>query len=194
VVILYLKEKLSHESTIQDQGSDNIIMSKSSRYLSLLLRHKPEEASLDMDKNGWVKVKQLLKNTDITMDELIDVVENNNKKRFIFNDSQTSIRANQGHSVKVDVELKETEPPEYLYHGTASKTLISIYKDGIKKMNRNHVHLSIDEDTATNVGSRHGKPIILKINTKKMYADGIKFYLSENDVWLTDFVDSEYFK
>jgi len=91
-------------------------MSKNSKYLSLLLRHKPEKANLDMDKNGWVTVKQLLKNTEITMDELNDVVENNNKKRFIFNDNQTKIRANQGHSVNVDVELKETVPPEYLFH------------------------------------------------------------------------------
>lgn len=158
-----------------------------------MLRHKPEEANLDMDKNGWVKVKQLLSNTNITMDELIDVVENNNKKRFIFNDTQTKIRANQGHSISVDVELQEKQPPTFLYHGTASKTINLLYKNGIKKMDRNHVHLSIDEDTAKNVGSRHGTPLILRIDTKQMFDDGIKFYLSENGVWLTEFVDSKYF-
>ena len=93
----------------------------------------------------------------------------------------------------MDVELEEKEPPMYLYHGTASKTLNLIYKNGISKMNRNHVHLSIDEETAINVGSRHGKPLILKINTKEMYDEGIKFYISMNGVWLTDFVDRKYF-
>lgn len=122
------------------------------------------------------------------------IVETNDKQRYEFNDDKTLIRARQGHSIDVDVELKEIKPPFILYHGTAIRFLESILKDGIKKMSRNYVQLSNDLDTAESVGSRHGKPVILLINTKKMEEDGIKFYLSANNVVLTDYVDPKYIK
>ena len=119
----------------------------------------------------------------------------NNKKRYSFNDDKTKIRAVQGHSIEVDLELKEVVPPAILYHGTAFKNLESIKKDGIRKMNRQYVHLSMDEETAKNVATRHsGKYIILEIDTKAMLKENYKFYLSENKVWLTDFVPSKFIK
>jgi putative RNA 2'-phosphotransferase len=168
-----------------------------SKLCSFLLRHKPEAAHLIMDENGWVAVDQLLENCakyqfEFSLDELEIAVETNNKKRFTFNDDKTKIRANQGHSIDVNVELKPTVPPEFLYHGTAEQNLESILKNGIQKRNRLHVHLSADVETAKNVGTRHGKPVIFKIAALKMHQDGLLFYLSQNGVWLTDFIDPEY--
>ena len=120
------------------------------------------------------------------------VVETNDKKRFAFNENKTRIRANQGHSVEIDLALKPIVPPEFLYHGTAEKSLNSIFENGIQKMNRQHVHLSQDKETALKVGSRHGKPIILTILSEQMYQDGNLFYQSDNGVWLTDFIDIKY--
>lgn len=119
-------------------------------------------------------------------------METNDKKRFIFNQDKTRIRANQGHSIDINLALIPKQPPEFLYHGTAQSNIDSIFEKGIEKINRQHVHLSEDKETATKVGMRHGKPIILTINTEKMFDDGIEFYLSENNVWLTDFVDIKY--
>ena len=116
----------------------------------------------------------------------------NDKKRFSFNENHTLIRANQGHSIDVDLEFEEKEPPDILFHGTSVNNIDSIKKYGIKKMKRLHVHLSLTEDIAKKVGERHGKPAIIKINAKQMYEDGVKFYLSENKVWLCDYVDSKY--
>lgn len=126
------------------------------------------------------------------MDELNEIVETNDKKRYEFSDDKKKIRARQGHSIVVDVELKETTPPDVLYHGTATRFLSSIYENGIIKGNRQHVHLSETVDIATTVGKRHGKPCVLVVNCKKMVEDGCKFYLSNNGVWLTDFVDKKY--
>ena len=126
------------------------------------------------------------------MQELEEIVETNDKKRYEFSDDKKKIRARQGHSVDVDVELEEKTPPDILYHGTATKFLESIYKNGINSGNRLYVHLSNDEDTAKKVGSRHGTPYVLKIDANKMFNDGNKFYLSNNDVWLTKFVDKKY--
>lgn len=165
------------------------IVTKGKR-LSFLLRHDTE---YHFDKNGWRNVSDLIKNHNYTIDELNEIVETNDKKRYEFNSDKTKIRACQGHSINVDVELKEMTPPDILYHGTATRFLDSIYDKGIVKGSRNHVHLSKDEETAVKVGQRHGKPFVLKIDTKKMNEDGIKFYLSNNDVWLTDFVDKKYF-
>jgi putative RNA 2'-phosphotransferase len=123
---------------------------------------------------------------------LDDIVKTNNKQRYEYNEDETLIRARQGHSIKVDVNLSESTPPDILYHGTATRFLDSILEKGIVKGNRLYVHLSKDEETATTVGARHGKPYVLKIDAKKMYEDGIKFYLSNNNVWLTDFVDAKY--
>lgn len=162
------------------------------KYMSLLLRHSPEKENLDMDRFGWIPVKQLISRLDITMSDLEEIVEENNKQRFSFNSDKTKIRANQGHSVDIDLQLTEVKPTNTLYHGTATKFLSSIYKDGLIKGKRQHVHLSDNEKTATQVGSRHGTVYILNIDSEKMYDDGYKFYKSDNGVWLTDFVPREY--
>lgn len=169
------------------------------RFLSLILRHKPEEGHIELDKNGWTDVKILISNLDslgyeINMDILVNIVETNNKKRFEFNNNKTKIRAAQGHSVNVDLELKPQTPPDILYHGTVGKALSGIFKDGLKKVSRHAVHLSHETETATNVGSRRGQAIILTIDSKKMHEDGIKFYKSSNGVWLVDEVPSKYIK
>ena len=168
-----------------------------SKYLSLVLRHKPEVIGLNLDENGWADVEELQEkcakqNRDFSLKELDEIVETNDKKRFIFNEDKTRIRANQGHSIDIDLALKPQQPPEFLYHGTAEANLTSIFEKGIEKRSRQHVHLSQDKETATKVGIRHGKPLILIIKTKEMYDDGIEFYLSENNVWLTDFVNAKY--
>lgn len=170
---------------------------KISKFLSYVLRHHPELINLNLDENGWANVDELIiKSTNdsqgFTFEELDEIVETNDKKRFIFNEDKTRIRANQGHSIDINLALIPQQPPEFLYHGTAQSNIESILEKGIEKRNRQHVHLSQDIETATKVGMRHGKPIILTINTEKMFDDGIEFYLSENNVWLTDFVDATY--
>lgn len=165
-----------------------------SKFLSLVLRHKPEKLGLHMDGNGWVEVSEIVEKSDITLEELKSIVADNDKKRFSFSDDETKIRANQGHSIDVDLQLKAAIPPFVLYHGTGEKSIDVIFKDGIKKMNRQHVHLSIDMETAIKVGSRHGKHRVIEVRARAMHTDGIKFYLSENGVWLTDYVDIKYFE
>lgn len=170
---------------------------KTSKFLSYVLRHHPELINLNLDENGWANVDELItksKNDSqgFTFEELDEIVQTNDKKRFIFNEDKTRIRANQGHSIDINLALIPQQPPEFLYHGTAQSNIDSIFEKGIEKRNRQHVHLSQDIETATKVGMRHGKPIILTINTEKMFDDGIEFYLSENNVWLTDFVDATY--
>ena len=165
-----------------------------SKFLSLLLRHQPEKLELNMDPEGWVEVTELLEKTEWTMKELEEIVDTNNKKRFGFSDDKTKIRARQGHSLNVDLQLKELPPPSPLYHGTAQKNFDNIKEKGILKMNRQHVHLSDELDTARNVGSRHGTPFVFELDTKQMQEDGIKFYLSDNGVWLTDDVEPKYLK
>ena len=170
---------------------------KISKFVSLVLRHKPEHIGLTLSKDGWANVYELIEKIkaagrNINKDILERVVLYNDKKRFSFNENHTLIRANQGHSINVDLGFEEKEPPEILFHGTSINNIESIKQDGIKKMERLHVHLSITEETAKKVGERHGKPAIIKINSKRMYEDGIKFYLSENKVWLCDYVDPKY--
>lgn len=165
---------------------------KAGKYMSLLLRHAPEKEHLDMDKFGWVSIKQLISRLDITFSDLMDIVIADNKQRFSFNDDETKIRANQGHSIDVDVQLEETEPLSILYHGTSTKDLDSIFKTGLKSKSRLYVHLSSDIETATSVGKRHGTPYVLKIDAVQMYKDGFQFYLSKNGVWLTKFIPSKY--
>ncbi len=126
------------------------------------------------------------------MDILEEIVRTDNKQRYSFNEDKTLIRANQGHSIPVDVELEEKQPPQYLYHGTAERFLDSIMSDGLKPMSRLYVHLSQDKETAVKVGKRHGSPVVLKIKAEEMWKDGIKFYLSQNGVWLTKYVDNKY--
>lgn len=164
------------------------------KFLCLILRHKPEEINLKLDKHGWANVKELLLKTKfISLDELNEIVETNNKKRFEFNEDKTLIRACQGHSINVEMDYKPQCPPDILYHGTATKFLESIFKNGILKGKRQYVHLSINTETALNVGERHGNPVVLKINAKQMFDDGINFYCSNNGVWLTDYIDTKYF-
>jgi putative RNA 2'-phosphotransferase len=151
-----------------------------------------------LDKEGYVEVRILLKALrgngweGLTKEDLDRVVETNNKKRFAYSENGLRIRASQGHSINVNLGLASIKPPKFLYHGTVNKFLNAIKLEGLKKGSRQHVHLSIDEDTATNVGSRRGKPVILTINAEKMYQDGLKIFLSANKVWLTDFVPTEY--
>lgn len=152
---------------------------------------------ISLDKNGWADVRELIdgirnSGKEIDMEILERVVAENDKQRYSFNDDRTKIRANQGHSIRVDVELPESEPPPVLYHGTAVKFLDSIRAKGILKQRRQHVHLSPDIPTAHQVGKRHGKPVILPIDTQKMRADGHIFYLSANNVWLCGDIDWRY--
>ena len=166
----------------------NDIIRKGKR-LAFLLRHDEE---YQFDEHGWREVSDLIANHGYTMERLDEIVETNNKKRYEYSEDKTKIRARQGHSINVDVELKEQTPPDILYHGTAETTVPAILKEGIIKGSRLHVHLSQTEETAINVGKRHGKPAVLKIYAKQMAEDGIKFYLSNNGVWLTDFVSPKY--
>ena len=170
---------------------------KASKFLSLILRHKPETVGLTLSPEGWVDTDKLLAQmgthgVKLTFEELNYIVETNDKQRFSFNPEKTEIRANQGHSVNIDLGLIALAPPEVLYHGTATRFLVAIEKDGLKKMKRNHVHLTASLDTATLVGRRHGKLALLKIDAYKMNRDGFQFFLSDNGVWLTDNVPFAY--
>lgn len=169
-----------------------------SKFLSLILRHKPETIGIKLDKHGWANVDELIKKMSkekyITKDILEYIVEHDDKQRYSFNEDKTMIRANQGHSVKVDVELEEKEPPVILYHGTATKFVEGIEKEGLKHQNRLYVHLSKDIDTATKVGLRHGKLVIYEVKAKEMFNDGFKFFISANGVWLTDHVPVKYLR
>jgi len=168
-----------------------------SKMMSLILRHNPSVINATLDENGWLSVDELIKGMnakgyEMNREMLDEIVATNNKKRFAFSEDKRNIRANQGHSIEVDVELREEMPPELLYHGTVQKFIPRIQKDGLKKMSRQHVHLSQDRATAENVGGRRGKPIVLLINTREMHRNGFTFYLSENNVWLTDNVPAKY--
>lgn len=170
-----------------------------SKFISLVLRHHPEAAYIQLDEHGWADVEQLLsgmKKTGrkINREILEEIVRTDEKQRYSFNEDKTLIRANQGHSIPVDVGLKEQAPPELLYHGTAVGFYESIQKQGLRPMSRLYVHLSKDVETAISVGKRHGKPIVLKIHSGSMYRDGVPFYLSENGVWLTRKVEPKYFE
>lgn len=173
-------------------------LNKISKIISLILRHKPEEIGICLDENGWAVVDELISGIcnkyglDINMEILEEIVATDNKQRYSFNDNKSLIRANQGHSINVDVELKKAIPPLILYHGSATIYEKSIKKQGIIPKTRLYVHLSKDCDTAQKVGKRHGKPIIYKINTQQMLQDGFEFFLSKNGVWLTKSVPAEY--
>lgn len=176
-------------------------MSKSemSKYLSYILRHNPSDAGINLDSQGWVEVDELIKKVSqkgykLTSETLKELVENNNKKRFAFSEDGLYIRANQGHSIDVDLGYKDAEPPAELYHGTADRFIDTILKEGLKPMSRHAVHLSKDENTAIAVGKRHGNPSVILVDAKQMFADGCKFQVSDNGVWLTEQVDPKYFK
>ena len=161
---------------------------KNSKYLSKILRHDPGSVGIVLDKNGWALVDDILSKMNLSMSSLDSVVKNNNKQRFEFNEDKTKIRARQGHSINVDLELEEKKPPALLYHGTVDRFLGDIKINGLKKMGRQHVHLSADKETAIKVGARRGKPIVLVVYALHMHRYGFKFYQSNNGVWLTDSV------
>ena len=170
---------------------------KVSKYLAKYLRHAPQELGLTLQPGGWVPVDDLLAAAEkngfpISYDELVECVETNDKQRFAFDVSGDLIRANQGHSVEVDLQLEEREPPEFLYQGTVERFLASILEEGLVRGKRHHVHLSKDVETALKVGSRRGKAVILTVDAGRMHRDGHKFCLSANGVWLTDSVPPGY--
>ena len=166
------------------------------KFVALILRHKPETIGITLDEHGWANVDELIegiaKTRTFDMEMLEEIVATDNKQRFSFNEDHTMIRANQGHSIPVDVELKKLSPPEVLYHGSAIKYEEAIDDIGLIPKTRLYVHLSKDYDTAVKVGSRHGKPVIYKVYTGNMDKDGYEFFLSENGVWLTESVPTKY--
>ena len=171
---------------------------KLGKFLSLVLRHDPGAAGISLDEHGWADVAELLNGVCRTgrrldTETLERIVRENNKQRYSFNEDHTRIRANQGHSLQVDVGLRQAKPPRYLYHGTATRFLPAIQAEGIKKMGRQYVHLSGDYQTAEAVGRRHGTPVVLKIDAEAMAWKGVTFYRSENGVWLCEYVPPEYF-
>ena len=169
-----------------------------SKFLSLILRHEPEKIGLTMDKQGWAEISDLLvksaqHNVVFDRDALQAVVDNSDKQRFAISDDGLKIRAQQGHSSKqVDLDFVPQTPPDVLYHGTASRFIASIREHGLQPQTRHHVHLSSDMVTATAVGARHGKVVVLSINAAQMHAAGHEFYLSGNGVWLCQHVPLEY--
>lgn len=172
---------------------------KLSKFLSLILRHAPETIGLGLDENGWADVKELLEKSashgkTFAFAELEEIVATNDKKRFAFDETKTKIRANQGHSLDVEIEFEKKTPPEILYHGTAEKNVGAIFASGLQKMKRHHVHLSADAETARNVGARYGKPVIFEVDTKAMLAENHEFFVSANGVWLTDEVPPRFLK
>lgn len=177
-----------------------VIMSKSdkdhSRFLSLVLRHKPDEIGLTLDPQGWVAVEDLLARLPfaLTRDDLNRLVASSDKQRFALSEDGQRIRANQGHSVAVELGLPATKPPAVLYHGTATTNLPSILSNGLERQTRHHVHLSATIETARKVGARHGTPIVLQLDAEAMVAAGHSFFLSENGVWLVDGVPPEFLK
>lgn len=168
-----------------------------SKFLSLHLRHDPAGLGLQLEPGGWVPVRDLLaacrrKGVAISRDELREIVETSDKQRFGFDPSGTKIRANQGHSVEVDLQLAPAEPPAVLYHGTGAAAVAAILQEGLRRQSRHHVHLSADPATARQVGARHGSPVVLRVDAAAMRAAGFAFFRSDNGVWLVDHVPKDY--
>ena len=169
-----------------------------SKFLSLVLRHRPEKIGITLDENGWVAVSLLIEQCNthgfqLTLDELDEVVETNNKKRFAYSQDGSRIRASQGHSVSVNLDLDKRQPPDILYHGTVADVLPDICYGGLLKMSRQHVHLSPDLGTAKLVGNRRrSQTVILRVEAYRMWKEDYIFYLSANGVWLTDHVPASY--
>ena len=177
-----------------------MIMSNNSvsKFISLILRHKPETIGIVLDEHGWADVDDLItgisRTYPLTKEELEEIVRTDEKQRYSFNESHTLIRANQGHSIPVDVELEEMTPPTYLYHGTGEKYVSAINEQGLIPKSRLYVHLSEDYDTAVKVGTRHGKAMVYRIDAKRMGDDGFTFYRSINCVWLVKNVPVKFMK
>lgn len=170
-------------------------MKSMSKFLSLILRHKPQIVGLQLDEHGWANVDELIsrvKGLDLAI--LEKIIATDEKQRYSFSEDKKLIRANQGHSIPVDLELEELNPPEILFHGTTEKFSAAISAQGLKKMSRLYVHLSADVETAEKVGRRRGIPKIFVVESAKMLADGFKFYRSVNGVWLTEYVPAKYLR
>ncbi|QJX00399.1 RNA 2'-phosphotransferase [Frigoriglobus tundricola] len=170
-----------------------------SKFVSLVLRHEPQKAGLTLEPGGWVQIEGLIAGAasagcHFTRDELKFVVERCEKQRFAIDEIGTHVRANQGHSTEVDLQLEQAEPPAELFHGTAERNLAGVLSDGLLKMARHHVHLSSDPQTAITVGARHGKPVLFGVDAAKMRADGYVFYRSANGVWLVEHVPPQYLR
>ena len=178
---------------------DEKALIKKSKWLSKHLRHSPERIGLTLEDGGWVRVSDLLDaaksaHFGLSRAELEEVVAKNDKKRFAFDESGEKIRASQGHSVEVDLELVPQTPPAILYHGTGAQWASQIEEQGLQKMRRHHVHLSRDIETAHKVGARHGKPFVFVVDAAQMHADGFEFWVSDNGVWLAEEVAARYLK
>ena len=171
-------------------------LKSTSKFISLILRHKPEAIGITLDEHGWADIDDLIEGISKTQPfdrkTLEEIVATDEKGRYSFNEDKTLIRANQGHSIPVDVELEQKEPPEILFHGTGQKYTDSIDRQGLIPKSRLYVHLSVDEETAKKVGSRHGKPVIYKVKSGQMHRDGIPFFLSANNIWLVKEVPVTY--
>jgi putative RNA 2'-phosphotransferase len=168
-----------------------------SKFLSLVLRHEPHRIGLSLDAAGWTSVDELLRKANaagrlISRELLQQVVDTSDKKRFALSDDGTRIRANQGHSIDVELGLAPSVPPDVLYHGTATRFLESILQNGLDKRSRHHVHLSVDLTVARSVGQRYGTLVMLQVDARRMQCDGHVFFRSDNDVWLTDAVPPPY--
>ena len=167
------------------------------QYIAKIIRHNPDLVGISLDENGWASVDELIEGINsgdryIDFELLQEIVRTDKKQRFSFNEDKSKVRAVQGHSIDVDLELKAIAPPKFLYHGTAVKYLESIKQSGIEKRTRNYVHLSRNEEIAKDVGARHGVPVILKIDAEKMNREGYEFFMAENGVYLTDYVPYKY--
>jgi len=170
-------------------------LKKISKYLSFILRHQPDSIGLELSDEGWANIKELIGKTrkfKLTRELINTVVKTNDKKRFLISEDGERIKANQGHSIDVKLELEPVTPPDVLLHGTAERFLDSILREGLTKQQRHHVHLSETQKTAMSVGARYGKPALLKIDSKQMYEDGFEFFQTENNVWLVDHVPVRY--
>lgn len=172
---------------------------QSSKFLSFVLRHRPDAIGLVLDAEGWAGVDELIARASehgeqLTVELIRKVVAQNDKQRFALSADERRIRAVQGHSIEVDLQLVPQIPPAILFHGTATRFLASIREHGLQGRGRQHVHLSPDAETAVRVGSRHGKPVVLEVSAAAMHAAGHQFYLSENGVWLTDAVPVEFIR
>lgn len=188
--------KIAERTSTMESQVFEMDKNRTSKFLALILRHKPEEIGISLDEHGWADVNELVagiaKTQPFTLEQLEKIVASDEKQRYSFNEDKTLIRANQGHSIPVDVGLEERVPPEYLFHGTGEKYVFSINVQGLIPKSRLYVHLSSDYETAVKVGKRHGKPFVYRISAGEMKKDGYKFYLSVNGVWLTKKVPVQY--
>ena len=179
---------------VSDMPQDKI---RTSKFLSLVLRHQPDSIGLALDANGWAGIDALIERAGahgvpLTRELIAEIVASSDKQRFALDTAHNRIRANQDHSVDIDLGLQPAEPPAVLFHGTAATTVPAIRIGGLTPGDRQHVHLSPDAATAIKVGQRHGRPVVLRVFAGKMWAKGSPFFRSANGVWLTAAVPSEY--